>query len=138
MTDHNPNMFFEEKKVLSMRQGRWAEKLSRFKFTWEYRPGRLSVADPLSRIPIAARQMISFALGIACTSKTDDESDILSDIKAGYAADAYFADGKHTRNFMHKDDVYHKYCAVFVADVRAVKVRILKDLHDSAYACHVV
>lgn len=26
----SPNTFFEEKKVLSMRQGRWAEKLSRF------------------------------------------------------------------------------------------------------------
>ena len=28
VTDHSPNTFFEEKKVLSMRQGRWAEKLS--------------------------------------------------------------------------------------------------------------
>ena len=38
---------------------------------------------------------------------------------------------------MHKDDVYYKEGAVVVPDVRAIKVRILKDLHDSAYAGHV-
>ncbi len=30
---------------------RWMEFLSRFHFTWQYRPGRTNVADPLSRDP---------------------------------------------------------------------------------------
>ena len=51
VTDHSPNTFFATKTLLSPRQTRWAERLSRFQFTWEYRPGRLNVADPLSRHP---------------------------------------------------------------------------------------
>ncbi len=72
----------------------------------------MSVADPLSIIPMAAGQVICCALGIACTSTADDESDIASDIKAGYAADAYFADGKNTRKFVHKDGGHYKDGAV--------------------------
>ena len=51
VTDHSPNTFFSSKAVLSPRQTRWSERLSRFQFTWEYRPGRVNVADPLSRHP---------------------------------------------------------------------------------------
>ena len=51
VTDHSPNTFFATKSLLSPRQARWAERLSRFQFTWEYRPGRINVADPLSRHP---------------------------------------------------------------------------------------
>ena len=51
VTDHSPNTFFGTKAVLSPRQTRWSERLSRFQFTWEYRPGRVNVADPLSRHP---------------------------------------------------------------------------------------
>jgi len=61
---------------------------------------------------MAAGQVICCALGIACTSTADDESDIASDIKAGYAADAYFADGKNTRKFVHKDGGHYKDGAV--------------------------
>ena len=46
---------------------------------------------------MAAGQVLCCALGVACTSTADDESDVVSDIRAGYAADAYFADGKNTR-----------------------------------------
>ena len=51
VTDHSPNTFFANKKLLSPRQRRWAERLSPFNFTWEYRPGRINVADPISRHP---------------------------------------------------------------------------------------
>ena len=33
---------------------RWAEYLSRFDMEWEYKPGRVNVADPLSRAPTMA------------------------------------------------------------------------------------
>ena len=33
VTDHSPNTFFADKKVLSPRQTRWAERLSRFQLT---------------------------------------------------------------------------------------------------------
>ena len=36
---------------MGRRQARWSEFLQQFRYTWEYRPGRLNVADPISRIP---------------------------------------------------------------------------------------
>jgi transposase InsO family protein len=51
VTDHKPNTFFQSQPRLSPRQVRWMEFLSRFHFTWQYRPGRTNVADPLSRDP---------------------------------------------------------------------------------------
>ncbi len=58
VTDHSPNTFFDTKKLLSPRQARWAERLSRFQFTWEYRPGRVNIADPLSRHPTFTAMMV--------------------------------------------------------------------------------
>ena len=48
-TDHNPNVFFNSKPDLSARQVRWAQELAQFNFSWVYKPGRVNVADPLSR-----------------------------------------------------------------------------------------
>lgn len=63
VTDHSPNTFFSTKAVQSPRQARWSERPSRFQFTWEYRPGRVNVADPLSRHPsftaVADQQSLS-------------------------------------------------------------------------------
>ncbi len=49
--DHKPNTFLDTQPTLSRRQNRWSEYLQRFNFTWEYRPCRTNVADPLSRNP---------------------------------------------------------------------------------------
>lgn len=58
VTDHSPNTFFATKTLLSPRQTRWDERLSRFQFTWEYRPGRINVADPISRDPSHVATMV--------------------------------------------------------------------------------
>ena len=50
VTDHHPNTS-QTQVTLSRRQTRWYEWLQTFNFTWEYRPGRTHVADPLSRHP---------------------------------------------------------------------------------------
>lgn len=52
VTDHQPLVWLQgqqQAEMLSRRQARYMEKLSRFAFKWEYRPGRINVADPLSR-----------------------------------------------------------------------------------------
>jgi hypothetical protein len=50
-TDHNPNVFFHTKPDLSNRQARWSQVLADYNFEWQYKPGRINVADPLSRNP---------------------------------------------------------------------------------------
>lgn len=51
VTDHHPLTFSQTSTPLSRRQARWLEYLERFDYYWEYRKGRLNVADPLSRHP---------------------------------------------------------------------------------------
>jgi hypothetical protein len=50
ITDHNPLVHIPTQPNLSRKQARWVEFLQRFDFKWEYRPGRINVADPLSRM----------------------------------------------------------------------------------------
>ena len=49
VTDHNPLTYFPTQTVLSRRQARWQEFLSRFTFTVRHRPGAGNPADALSR-----------------------------------------------------------------------------------------
>jgi RNase H-like domain found in reverse transcriptase/Integrase zinc binding domain/Chromo (CHRromatin Organisation MOdifier) domain len=51
VTDHSPLTHFATKRDLQGRQARWAEVLAMYSFSWEYRPGRINVADPFSRNP---------------------------------------------------------------------------------------
>lgn len=51
ITDHNNLKYFMTTKELNGRQARWAEKLSRYDFVVEYRPGRRNPADGPSRRP---------------------------------------------------------------------------------------
>ena len=54
VTDHKPNSYLTSQDMLSRRQSRWSEFLSRFDYELVYRPGRTNVADPLSRLRINA------------------------------------------------------------------------------------
>ena len=50
ITDHCPNSFFATQPTLNRRQARWSEYLQGFPgLSWEYRPGKTNIADPLSR-----------------------------------------------------------------------------------------
>jgi hypothetical protein len=53
VTDHHPLTYLNTQPHLSPKQVRWSQYLSTFMpFKWEYIPGRLNVADPLSRHPL--------------------------------------------------------------------------------------
>lgn len=50
VTDHEPNVYLDTMQ-LNRRRARWLETTACFNYRWVYRPGRLNVADPLSRVP---------------------------------------------------------------------------------------
>jgi hypothetical protein len=50
-TDHNNLRYFLTTKSLNQRQTRWSEKLQRFNFRIQYRPGNINPADGPSRRP---------------------------------------------------------------------------------------
>ncbi|DBA86687.1 TPA: hypothetical protein ACH3X1_016781 [Trebouxia sp. C0004] len=52
VTDHHPLVFLQTQANLSRRQVRWSKYLQAFRFSWQYRPGRSNVADPLSRVQV--------------------------------------------------------------------------------------
>ena len=68
ITDHNPNIYFAQKTILSGKQARWAEFLEGFDFTWLYEPGKTNCADPLSRSP----QFASLLYALASVPKHED------------------------------------------------------------------
>ena len=51
VTDHEPLTFLNDQPRLTRKMARWYEFLQTFYFKWMHRPGRVNVADPLSRIP---------------------------------------------------------------------------------------
>ena len=52
VTDHEPLKYFQDQKSLSRMQARWLEFMqATFRFDWQFKPGRVNVADPLSRRP---------------------------------------------------------------------------------------
>jgi RNase H-like domain found in reverse transcriptase/Integrase zinc binding domain len=52
MTDHAPNTYLPTQTTLSRRQARWSQFLQRFPtLSWWYKPGKVNVADPVSRDP---------------------------------------------------------------------------------------
>ena len=100
VTDHSPNTFFADKKVLSPRQTRWAERLSRFQFTWEYQPGRVNVADPLSRHPAfeATTALSSITLDLSCLTLSSIDGAMLSAVVTrGRTAPPPSPAAQHTR-----------------------------------------
>ena len=53
VTDHNSLVYIKTQHTLSRRQARWLECLKQnFIYRWIYRPGRINMADPLSRNPL--------------------------------------------------------------------------------------
>eukprot|EP00955_Chlamydomonas_euryale_P119030 366571-Chlamydomonas_euryale.AAC.7 len=61
LSDHEPLQWLKSQPNLSRRQARWMEWLTRFKYDWEYIPGRQNMADPLSRLPDACADPMMLA-----------------------------------------------------------------------------
>jgi transposase InsO family protein len=158
VTDHHPNTFLETQVTLSRRQTRWSEFLQRFHFQWVYRPGRLNVADPLSRNPAFCASVRARACGVAAvmsvatdysaaTSVTGTSSELLQRIRSGYAQDPWFADEANTAQLAFADGCWIRQAAanragavppatVVVPNADGLRRHILFELHDCPYSGH--
>jgi transposase InsO family protein len=140
VTDHHPLTSLSH-TPLSRRQARWLEYLQRFHITWQYRPGRLNVADPISRNP--ALQVMSHAIltrSRAAKSFTDQ-------IAAAYASDPWFtvaanvsdctlaADGLWKRPVKLREGGSSMYVTVLPSD-RELITAVIRQHHDGPLSGH--
>lgn len=110
--------------------------MAKFSFIWEYRPGRLNVADPLSRLPVKTINLL-ICCAVGLSAAIDRADSLLADIIAGYAADPFYANASNVAQLCFENGLYYKGLAVAVPDVQSVRDRILQSLHDACYAGHV-
>lgn len=133
VTDHCPLTFLQTQPTLSRRQARWMEYLSSFHYTWEYRPGRNNVADPISRNPnLACANLYMCAMGRAKQAKS-----IMERIAAGYKHDPYFQETSNTQAFTKEGVYWTKDGFVVVPSVDTLRTDIMTELHAPAYSGHV-
>ena len=138
VTDHNPLVSMPTVQNMSRRQARWSELLQRFPCTWKHRPGRLNVADPISRRPhgnspaqpiAAVTRGQTNAKAIVCTPFQED-------IIAGYDSDPWFADEGNTKNLSQLQDIWMKGSQICVPEHTALKQKIMYEMHAAPYSGH--
>ena len=148
VTDHHPNTFFSSQIHLSRRQARWSEFLQQFDFDWQYRPGRVNVADPLSRLVWTPSSEPSAAALVSASDSLSsvaggDASDpplaippLLQRISESYSKDEWFTQESNTSDLTHKDGLWYKGKLVVVPADTSIRHDILHEAHDSVYAGH--
>jgi hypothetical protein len=91
VTDHNPLTYLPTQHLLSRRQARWMEFMSRFQYVWKHTPGIHNPADPLSRICFLAA-----LYGVSC-NMLESPHDVVKKIPNSYQHDEQF----NSREFIY-------------------------------------
>lgn len=138
--------------------------MSRFNYTWQYRPGRIDVADPLSRCPsfhapdsqtlpslsaILAAGRAGKPRTVATKPVTSDEAGealsqaLVPSLLAAYQRDDWFSDRRRTRKLRYDPMSglwFRKPVAgpdqVVVPNDTALKSHIMNECHDAPLAGH--
>jgi hypothetical protein len=158
LTDHKNLEYFSEKRLLSDRQVRYSERLSKFKVEIVYRPGAQNgAADALSRIhapeggegtvhnAILPKPKVQSALTLShiqVSISPANQSDLLRRIKAAYLEDDEIKDmiegltqEPHQDYFLDDDLIFYK-GLILVPDDEDIKRDILAHCHDDPMAGH--
>lgn len=162
-TDHCPNTFFSTQPLLSRRQARWMETLSLVHHKWEYKAGRLNVADPLSRNPAFLNALgkldltskfssrscnlmrpswLSGCVGsvrrflgvMSSASNPAQQPDLVKLLQAAYASDAYLQSTADKPDLHMYDAVWYYKTKLYVPT--SVVPTVLQFVHDSPQAGH--
>ena len=162
VTDHHPNIYLRTQPNLSRRQVGWVEYLERFNYEWKYIPGRLNIADPLSRKPdlysITTENgqahlgldeppegdpiVMAEVLDINPTKLNTLSDTLLPQFLEGYEMDPYFKRGRKTADITKSPDgLYLKgklkeTMRIMVPDAGDLRNNIMRKLHDSPAAGH--
>ena len=122
VTDHHPNTYLGTQPSLSRRQARWSEKLQEYDFTWQYRPGKSNVADPVSRSPalLPASAALCQALQLEAVSLDFDWVPRPVQVHAGLALGLELHSAR-IFSLMHCSDPVSQDSAVLAAVTRARK-----------------
>ncbi len=115
------------------------EYLSRFNYVWQYRPGRLNVADPVSRrphgLPVAAMTR-AHVRGAGEVHPAPVAVTVFQQrIQEGYDKDPWYA-GENTRMLRKQHDLWWRGNAIAVPDHRSLRDEILREFHSAPYSGH--
>lgn len=140
VTDHEPLSFLKSAPKVSRKHARWIAFLETFDFKFEHRPGRINVADPLSRLPgsLARRHVLNAITRRRSTAVARVEDDpVLVRIREALASDAWFSDANVSKYKLTRErDLWWRGEAVVVPDADGLRAEILHSVHDSPMGGH--
>ena len=154
VTDHSPNVAMPTKELYRRRQVAWSQFLQCFNFHWVYRPGRVNVADPLSRqhalMAIARKESAVTTAGSTkhCAPVIAPEcgprllstvQDFLAHVKQGYQKDPWFADAKNLEKHNLQKDAqgyYRHGSALVIPQHLTLQKECISESHSAMYSGH--
>ena len=102
--------------TLHHRQVRWSQEVAWYKFRWEYRPSRTSVADPIDRQ--ACFNKIGCCTAATASDFSREADDFTTDVKEGYIAGS---ENVEKEQLLQRNDVYGKEAALATPRIDSVK-----------------
>ena len=150
VSDHHPLVYLSNIPVLSRRQARWLEYIvSRFVFEWRHIPGRMNVADPISRtVPVDLSKGVTLPtdqLPVVLSLRADvDGMHGVLRLIAEHSAVLHSEGGEGLResvrgslHFVPDIGVYvNDSGKVFVPAIPGLRMEVIKLLHNTPSAGH--
>lgn len=135
-TDHHPLTYLQDQEranLLSRRQARWMQELTRFNFKVVYKKGKTNIADPLSRI-YEGTSLLSLIL---CTVKGGVVGTFKYQLQKATKDDKNFTANMQRRKYTEKDGIfYDKDGKIVVPPCTELRTNILARFHDHITAGH--
>jgi RNase H-like domain found in reverse transcriptase/Reverse transcriptase (RNA-dependent DNA polymerase)/Integrase zinc binding domain/Chromo (CHRromatin Organisation MOdifier) domain/Retroviral aspartyl protease len=129
-TDHHPLTYLQSQKrnnMLSRRQARWMEDLTRFNFNIIYKKGKTNIADPLSRV--YESPLLLSAISVSVSNKIKDM------LRRAYSEQ--FKEMAERRHYQLVGEIYYNDKGqVMVPESEDLRKHIIAQYHDEAIGGH--
>ena len=128
-TDHNPLIYLKSQPMLSRRQARWLDFLSRFEFEIKHIEGSKNPADSLSRLHSAALCSLFLALHVSQVDST-----LRDRLIEGYANDPLFSHEQATKKMTKEHDLWFYKGRIMVP--KSLRSYIIDSHHNNKISGH--